>query len=145
MKSGQGYCIAFIPSQENQLLSRALTPMVVLHDPYSSWIMYEWLLPIFLYGCAHYLACPECYAAFDKKVSRPMMTSSNGNIFRVTGPLCGEFTGAGEFPTRRLVTRSFRVFFDLRLNERLSKQQWGWWYETPSWSLWRQCNAILAL
>ena len=28
----------------------------------------------------------------------PMMTSSNGNIFRVTGPLCGEFTGPGEFP-----------------------------------------------
>ena len=27
-----------------------------------------------------------------------MMTSSNGNIFRVTGPLCGEFTGPGEFP-----------------------------------------------
>ena len=25
--------------------------------------------------------------------SGPMMTSSNGNIFRVTGPLCGEFTG----------------------------------------------------
>ena len=24
---------------------------------------------------------------------RAMMTSSNGNIFRVTGPLCGEFTG----------------------------------------------------
>ena len=24
---------------------------------------------------------------------RTMMTSSNGNIFRVTGPLCGEFTG----------------------------------------------------
>ena len=23
----------------------------------------------------------------------PMMTSSNGNIFRVTGPLCGKFTG----------------------------------------------------
>ena len=22
-----------------------------------------------------------------------MMTSSNGNIFRITGPLCGEFTG----------------------------------------------------
>ena len=24
---------------------------------------------------------------------QPMMTSSNGNIFRITGPLCGEFTG----------------------------------------------------
>ena len=72
-----------------------------------------------------------------------MMTSSNGNIFRVTGPLCGEFTGPGEFPTQRTVTRSFDVFFDLRLNKWLSKQPWGWWLETPSWSLWRQCNAWL--
>ena len=55
-------------------------------------------------------------------VACPMMTSSNGNIFRVTGPLCGEFTGPGEFPTQRPVTRSFAVFFDLRLNKRLSKQ-----------------------
>ena len=38
------------------------------------------------------------------------------------------------------VTRSFDVFFDLRLNKRLSKQPWGWWFETPSWSLRRQCN-----
>ena len=51
-----------------------------------------------------------------------MMTSSNGNIFRVTGPLCGEFTGPGEFPTQRPVTRSFDIFFDLRLNKRSSKQ-----------------------
>ena len=68
------------------------------------------------------------------------MTSPNGNIFRVTGPLCVEFTGPGEFPTQRPVTRSFDVFFDLRLYKRLSKQPWGWWFETPSWSLWRHCN-----
>ena len=43
-----------------------------------------------------------------------MMTSSNGNIFRITGPLCGEFTGPVEFPTQRPVTRSFDVYFDLR-------------------------------
>ena len=47
---------------------------------------------------------------------------------------------SGKFPTQRPVTRSFDVFFDLRLNKRLSKQQWGWGFETPSWSLWRQCN-----
>ena len=41
------------------------------------------------------------------------MTSSNGNIFCVTGPLCGEFTAHGEFPTQRPVTRSFDVFFDV--------------------------------
>ena len=68
-----------------------------------------------------------------------MMTSSNGNIFCVTGPLCGP----GEFPTQRPVTRSFDVFFDLRLNKRLSKQPWGWWFETPSWSLWRHCNVLI--
>ena len=59
---------------------------------------------------------------------------SNGNIFRVTGPLCREFTGPGEFPAQRPVTRSFDVFFDMRPNKRLSKQPWGWWFETPSWS-----------
>ena len=48
----------------------------------------------------------------------------------------------GEFPTQRPVTRSFDVFFDLRLNKRLSKQSWGWWFETLSRPLWRQCNAI---
>ena len=69
-----------------------------------------------------------------------MMTSSSGNIFRVTDPLCGEFTCPGEFPTQRPVTRSFDGFFDLRLNKRLSKQSLGWWFEMPSWSLWRHCN-----
>ena len=69
-----------------------------------------------------------------------MVTSSNGNIFRVTGRLCGEFSGPGEFPAQRPVTRSFDVFFDLRPNKRLSKQPWGWRFETLSWSLWRHCN-----
>ena len=47
----------------------------------------------------------------------------------------------GEFPAQRPVTRNFDVFFDLRLNKRLSKQSWGWWFETPSWLLWRHRNA----
>ena len=32
------------------------------------------------------------------------------------------------------------MFFYLRPNKRLIKQPWGWWFETPSWSLWHQCN-----
>ena len=47
------------------------------------------------------------------------MTSSNGNIFRVTGPFCGEFTGhRGEFPSQKPVKRSLDVYFHLRLNKR---------------------------
>ena len=67
-----------------------------------------------------------------------MMTSSNGNVFRVTGPLCGEFIGHRWFPR----TKASDDFFDLRLNKRLSKQSWGWWFETPSRSLCRHCNEL---
>ena len=73
-------------------------------------------------------------------MSRFMMTSSNGNIFRVTD-LCVENSPVtGEFPTQRPVTRSFDDFFDLRRNKCLNKQSLGWWFETPSRSLWRHCN-----
>ena len=55
--------------------------------------------------------------------------------------LCaGNSPAPGEIPPQRPVTWSFDVFFDLRLNKRLSKQSWGWWFETPSRSLWRHWN-----
>ena len=54
--------------------------------------------------------------------------------------LCaGNSPASGEFPSQRPVARSFDFFFDLRLNKRLSKQSWGWWFETPSRLLWRHC------
>ena len=52
----------------------------------------------------------------------------------------GNLPVPGEFPAQRPVTRSFGVFFDLRLNKRLSKQSWGWWFEMLSRPLWRHCN-----
>ena len=76
----------------------------------------------------------------NKNTEISMMKSSNGNIFRVTGHLCGKFTGPRWISRTMPVTRSFDVFFDLRLNKRLSKQPWGWWFETPAWSLWRHRN-----
>ena len=42
----------------------------------------------------------------------------------------------GEFAAQRPVTRTF----DLCLNKRLSKQLWGWWFETLSSPLWRHSN-----
>ena len=51
----------------------------------------------------------------------------------------------GEFTTQRPVTRSFDVFFDLRLNKRLSKQWWGCWFETLLRSLWRHSNVFASL
>ena len=54
----------------------------------------------------------------------------------------GNLPVPGEFPAQRPVTRSLGVFFDLRLNKRLSKQSWGWWFETLSHPLWRHCNGL---
>ena len=50
-----------------------------------------------------------------------MMTSSN--IFRVTGHLCGEFTGPLWIPRKKASDAALWCFFDLRLNKRSSKHR----------------------
>ena len=72
-----------------------------------------------------------------------MMTSSNGDIFRVTGHLCGEFTGPRWFPCTKASDAELWCFFDLRPKKLLSKQSWGRWFETPSHPLWRHRNEHL--
>ena len=76
-----------------------------------------------------------------------MMTSSNGNIFCVTGHLCGEFTGLRWIPRTKAseADLSSGVFFDMCLNTRLRKQSWGWWFETLLHPLWRHCNVLPGL
>ena len=52
----------------------------------------------------------------------------------------------GEFAAQRPVPGgSFDVFFDLRLNKRLSKQSWGWWFETLLRPLWHHCNVYFSM
>ena len=72
-----------------------------------------------------------------------MMTSSNGNVFRVTGPLCGEFTGLRWIPLTMASYAELWCFLSYVLNKRLCKQSWGWWFETPSRSFWRPCDEFM--
>ena len=121
------------------------------HEAPRSWLWHIFFLLRYILLFCHSFICRHPYLQTNSvllgccdEFILNMMTSSNGNIFRVTGPLC--IQSPGEFPTQRPVTRSFDVYFDLRLNKRLSKQPWGWSFETLSWSLWRQCNeTILAV
>ena len=69
-----------------------------------------------------------------------MATSLNGINSALLATCVGNSPATGEYPAQRPVTRSFDVFFHLRLNKRLSKQSWGWWFEKPSRLLWRQCD-----
>ena len=66
-------------------------------------------------------------------------------FFRVTGLCEGNSPVTGEFPSQRPVTRSFDVFFDLRLNRRLSKPTRRRWFETLSRSLRRHSNVWMNL
>ena len=68
-----------------------------------------------------------------------MMTSSNGNSVRVTGLLCGEFTGHKWIPLTEASDAEV-WWFNLRLNKRLNTQSWGWWFETSSHPLWHHCD-----
>ena len=69
-----------------------------------------------------------------------MMTSSNGSIFRETGPLCEEFTGHRLIPLAKASGAELDVFFDLHLNKRLRKHWRRRWFEKPSCLLWRHCS-----
>ena len=63
-------------------------------------------------------------------------------IYALLAICAGNSQVTGEFHTQSPVTRSFDVFFDLRLNKRLSKPPWGWWFETPSRPLWRNYSMM---
>ena len=47
----------------------------------------------------------------ERQASLPMMTSSNGNIFRVTGPLRGEFTGPQWIPRTKASDAELWCFY----------------------------------
>ena len=73
-----------------------------------------------------------------------MMTSSNGNIFRVTGPLCGEFTGHRWITSHKGQWRGVLMFSLIcAWKKRLSQQSGRWWFEKPSRSFWRHCNGYI--
>ena len=104
------------------------------------------------FGQLLYLAGPKSWVwqqslLNHSRVSTPMFTSLTVHDdvikwkhFPHNWPFMRGIHRSGVFPAQRPVTRSFGVFFDLRLNKRLSKQSWGWWFEKPPWSLWRQCT-----
>ena len=69
-----------------------------------------------------------------------MMTSSNVTFSALLDICARNSLVTGEFLAQRPMTRSFDVFFDLRLNKRISKQWRDRWFEKQSRPLWCYCN-----
>ena len=78
--------------------------------------------------------------AIKQKLSRLWWRHQMETFSALLAIYAGNSQVTGEYPAQRPLTHSFDIFFDLRLNKRLSKQSWGWWFETPSCPLWPHCN-----
>ena len=76
-----------------------------------------------------------------KMLGHPWWRHQMETFSHVTGHLCGEFTDPRWIPRTKASDAELWCFFDLCLNKRLSKQWWGWWFETLSHPLWRHRNA----
>ena len=96
----------------------------------------------------HLPRCPltnmlTCGGTSSAKAHTYMWWRHQMETFSTLLALCaGNAPITGEFPTQRPVTRRFDIFCDMCLNKRLNKQLWGWWFETPSGTLWRHCSEL---
>ena len=99
---------------------------------------------LYIYACIC-IACVLCFVVVNgsQRIDVSTWWRHQMETFSALLALCaGNSPVSGEFPSQRSVMRSFDVFLGLRLNNWLSKQSWGWWFETPSCSLWRHCNDL---
>ena len=87
------------------------------------------------------LSYPLCMlTGFFQSESCPKAWRRHQTFAALLAICAGNSPFTGELPAQWPATRSFDVFFDLRLNKRLSKQSWGWGFESLSRPLWRHCN-----
>ena len=73
-----------------------------------------------------------------------MMTSSNGNIFRVTGPYCWEFTGRWWIPLTKASDAELWCFLWSVPEQTVEQKMRRCRFETPSRSLWRRYNCRIS-
>ena len=118
-------------------------------------ILYQWAIPFstaFYCICLHFnyslLLCfargQDWFRSLTHAHMRYQLSVHNDVIkwqhFPRNWPFVREFTDHLWIPRTKASDAQHWCFFYLRLNKRLSKQSWGWWFETPSRPLWRHCN-----
>ena len=101
-------------------------------------VIYKWFKPTRYCDCLSML-----YLSYSRQVTEapkvltdsgsslyinilvPMMTSSNGNIFRVTGPLCGEFTRHRWIPRTKASNAELWCLICVWINDWVSNREAG--------------------
>ena len=88
-----------------------------------------WAIPLVHFECM-VSWCSSRWAQ-NTEVSKSWLRHQMETFSALLALCVGNSPVTGEFPSQRPVTGSFGDFSDLRLNKRLSKQSWGWWFKTP--------------
>ena len=116
---GKNYCETGLFEYGSHFVQKPVCSGSVAQHGFQTWCQYcDEISLLVLFVCSTFfpvyaIIVITIFIEFGIRLKFRLMTSSNGNIFRVTGSLCVEVTG--EFPSQRPVTRSFDVFFDLCL------------------------------
>ena len=129
----QRFQIAALPCSGSgslvQFLSHAKVVILRICNVSCVWRLRLW--------CLSLTPCDVCVI-----VERPWWRHQMETFSALLANCAGNSPATDEFRAQSPVTRSFDVFFDLPLNERLSKHSWGWWFVTLSGPLWRHSNAV---
>ena len=93
----------------------------------------------------HFMVCTNgCVLQLGKQPHKVRYSACLLETFSALLAFCaGNSPVTGELHTQRPVARSFDVFFDVHLNQQMSKKWRRQWFETPSCSLWRHCNVCM--
>ena len=116
-----------MPSGKCHLFCLGLNVLILIEATFHPWkhfSVHYFLGSSFLYRSQFKTSSNTCWCSVMVLPAEGdfMMTSSNGNIFHVTGPLWGESTGVWCF-----------LWF-------ATEQTVEQWFEMPWCSLWRHCN-----
>ena len=134
------YLVMLFPGQR-QPMSSASLKIIISHCLSSLFPFWCFIFLSHAVFCQPFAATPIIFAVFGVGDHDDVIKWKH--FPRYCMAICaGNSPVTGEFPAQRSVMRSFDVFFDLRLNKRLSKQSWDWWFETPPRPFWRHCNVI---
>ena len=135
-----------MPWGGHQLTSLLLRPECLMRTMSIPWLLMLWLLasPGHQQPCSSPCVLGMSWSLLCDRLNDLPWWRHQMETFSALLALCaGNSPVPGDFPAQRPVTRSFDVFFDLPPNKLLSKQWWGWWFETQSCSLWRHRNATI--
>ena len=134
----------FVPKIPVDNMSALVDTMEAIRPTWTSdVIVLQWILLWRYCDMTHDRRVKKCNM-IEKIIVSSMMTSSMESFSALLALFARNSPVTNEFPSQRPVTRSFDVFFELRLNKRLSKQSRRLWFETPSRSWWRHCVVIEA-